>query len=925
MSATRVPIAAADWLSAHLLNSIGSIRPDERRDVAGAFVTLLGFMAGHALLETARDALFLATIPASQLPWVYLTIAVVALLLAQRRFSVPERVAGWHELTIWLVLAGIVTLIFWLLIPVADNWIYYALYTWSGVLATLVVVRFWTVLGNRFTVTQAKRLFAVIGTGSVAGAIAGSAFARLMTGLLPARHVVLAAAAVFFVSALGPRMLRQEPTAPLADEKSGLDIARLGQFIWQRPYLRRVAVLILVATITVTFVDFVFKLKVSRVVSDDELGAFFSSVYLSLNVLSLVVQVFFVSWLFRRVGVNWALAVVPMLLLLGATGFVIGGSLLLVLVLKAADGTLRHSLNRTGTELLFVPLAVDVRGRAKAFVDVIGQRGGQALASLLILVTVSVTTREVVFGVGAALAAAVWLYLAIDLRRYYLDVFRETLADEITETRIRFPALDMVSLGTLVSTLNSTDDRKVIAAMDMLAAEGKVGVVPGLILYHPSSSVVIHALDVFTRSARDDCAPIAERLSAHSDPEVRAALLRFQSSVKPEELALKAALEDPSLAVRSTALVGLVAGGWLLPPEALKALDDASRSGTPEELIALGNAIRLQPSSVFDDVLLQLSQSNAPEVQREAVRAMRAVRSAGYAPRLMAMLQQRALREEVRKTLVSLGPNAFTRLVSALRDPAQPHGVKRHVPGAIAEFHSQQSADALLDHLQLETDGMVRFKILRALGKLRNSEPQLELDGKRLGQALHDTLAVALRFMRWRQALDRGAGEDVTRQTEVERALASLLKDKQWHAVERLFRLLNLQTNNEDFHRIYRGLQSVSRESQAGSRELLEHLVVPPVKKPLLDLIDDLFDPTGVSEANDEDTESAPSYESVLRELVNSPLESLSSFAACHIGELELSELLELVGRTKPLSESHAEVLRQVSGRLDEPGRGVTV
>ena len=52
------------------------IRPTERRGVLAAFLTMAAAMAAHQLLETARDALFLASLPASRLPWVYLAIAV---------------------------------------------------------------------------------------------------------------------------------------------------------------------------------------------------------------------------------------------------------------------------------------------------------------------------------------------------------------------------------------------------------------------------------------------------------------------------------------------------------------------------------------------------------------------------------------------------------------------------------------------------------------------------------------------------------------------------------------------------------------------------------------------------------------------------------------------------------------------------------
>src|SRR5688500_11467613 len=56
-----------------------AVTPEARRNTIAAFTTLLVITTGHTLLETARDALFLAKVPASQLPWMYLVIVLVAL------------------------------------------------------------------------------------------------------------------------------------------------------------------------------------------------------------------------------------------------------------------------------------------------------------------------------------------------------------------------------------------------------------------------------------------------------------------------------------------------------------------------------------------------------------------------------------------------------------------------------------------------------------------------------------------------------------------------------------------------------------------------------------------------------------------------------------------------------------------------------
>ncbi|MHC5035070.1 MAG: hypothetical protein ACYTFZ_08545, partial [Planctomycetota bacterium] len=104
-------------VTARFLSAITSVRPDERRHTFGAFLTLFGFMAGHALLETARDALFLASWSASQLPWAYLLIAVCALAVVQSQQRLLRRFETRHELTAWLGLCAAITFGFWVVVP----------------------------------------------------------------------------------------------------------------------------------------------------------------------------------------------------------------------------------------------------------------------------------------------------------------------------------------------------------------------------------------------------------------------------------------------------------------------------------------------------------------------------------------------------------------------------------------------------------------------------------------------------------------------------------------------------------------------------------------------------------------------------------------------------------------------------------------
>ena len=48
-------------------------------------------------------------------------------------------------------------------------------------MGTLTAVQFWLVMGDSYTITQAKRLYKLIGAGSVLGAVAGAALARVVS------------------------------------------------------------------------------------------------------------------------------------------------------------------------------------------------------------------------------------------------------------------------------------------------------------------------------------------------------------------------------------------------------------------------------------------------------------------------------------------------------------------------------------------------------------------------------------------------------------------------------------------------------------------------------------------------------------------------------------------------------------------------
>jgi HEAT repeat protein len=383
---------------------------------------------------------------------------------------------------------------------------------------------------------------------------------------------------------------------------------------------------------------------------------------------------------------------------------------------------------------------------------------------------------------------------------------------------------------------------------------------------------------------------VADRLLGHEDPRVRAAALRARTVVRPDEALLRRAAADPDPLVSATALMGLVAGGWAREREQ-ETVDELMRSPSPEGRRALAAAMRAQPVAAFESLLLRLADDPDEEVQIEAATAMGALRVPSFVPALLPMLSGSRLRPVARAALVAFGPEALGPLDEALRDEHLPQEVRRHVPRTISRFPAAEAAPLLLRQLVREEDGAVRYKILRGLGRLAAENPGLELDAEVLRDATQRTLEVLFRLVHWRTVLTEGAAADPRRATPGHELLLALVRDREAHAVERLFRLLGLRFRGEDFEKIYRGLRNASAKARAGSRELLENLIPSPLRETVVAVVDDVPDGERLRRAGALYDARPLSYEALLALLIEEPNETVRCLAVYHVGELGLSAL----------------------------------
>ena len=804
-----------------VLRRFVDIRVDERRAVLLCALVLFSMVAGHMMLETARDALFLGKLAASRLPLVYGALAGLA-LVATTASDQLVRIAGRRNaLVATLTLAVYGTVLFYLLPKTGP--VVFALYLWSGLIGTVVVIQFWIFAAQLFTVEQAKRVFGLLAAGGARGALVGASASKVILWVdaeLPT--LLVTGAGMFMLSAFVLTSFRSDSGGLAASDRksAGGSLARL---LSRYPYLGRLIGLIIIATATVLIVDYMFKEAATRNVTD--LGGFFATYYAIFAAASLVFQVVGAGFLLRRLGVLTSLLVMPVLLLFGGAGTaLLGGVLMGAILTKGVDGAMRHSLHRVSTELLWMPLPAAVRERAKGLLDGGLNRGTQAVTAALLLglATLGWATPMILGAVVAGLSL-IWVVLALSLRRPYVNLYRQGLARRNVDS---LAELDLNSLEVLVEALSSDDDREVIAAMSLLAAKGRQRLIPSLILYHGSTEVLLEAMRLVATEDRDDWIPIARKLLSHADERVRAnALAALARRGKlPEDLSRS--MDDVSAAVRARATfwqVQLDGVDSAAADPKVRALLDNPEAG--EAVAELLRAIAEDGDGRWSDVVLERVESTDPEIGRLAVSATGVLRDPRFIPVLISRLGRRDGRAAVRAALLAMGDPALEALIEALRDRSTSTQIRVHLPRSIALFKTPEAARFLLEHLAVERLGVVRYRILRVLSRLV-VDIGLRLPREPIIERLGVNLREYFRLLALSAPLSRGTYELPPEAVESSELLRGLLEDKQTQALERCFLLLQMAHPTEDISAIAAAVAGADRRTRANALEFVDNLTM---------------------------------------------------------------------------------------------------
>lgn len=848
--------------------------------ILSASATLGGIVAAHVLLETARDALFLTELGPQALPFVYMVMAAIGFLAARTDQFIARTFGRQNALVLGLMGAATGTMLFYS--GGMDQTLAFALYLWAGVITTLLTVQFWLAVGQRITPAQGRRLYGLLAAGGVFGGVLGGSFGAFLAQRFSILALLPAAASLHLLTAwlatIAPPATIVPTVAPRVRMKEGLGEVR------HDSYLVRVALLMLVSAATLLFVDYLFKSEMTARMPPERLGVALARYYAAMNAVALVVQLFVAMRVLQRMGTVLALTILPVLILCaGGIGLLFSAPLLFVLLAKSADGALRFSLHRVSTELLFLPLGHEERARTKPLFDTVLARIAQGLVALVVLLgTRFATASALTFSILTVGLAASWIGLAWSLRKPYLERFRSMLGGPARRAGFALDDLNLDSLAILVEALSSPDENRVLAAMQLFKEGNRTKLVPALLLYHPSPRVLVRALDVLPAKGRSDWVPLAERLLGHEDEQVRLAAIRalgasgHLAGVEPATFG-----DHPSLAAWAAFFLA-------------DATDEPSRHPALEELLsergttvgqsALLQAITGSTSPGWADAVLKLEALGRPELDRFLPAAMAKTRDRRFVNPLISRLSRRETRSEVRRALVRFGDVALEALQRTLYDRSTPPALALHIPRAISRFGNQRAGEVLLESMERNLAGSLRYKSLRGLGRLVSMhavapDPARILPLIERNLTEHARLAVAHAALTLRSDPPPLSGL----------LFFGLLEDKMRQALERALRLIQMLHPREDFRRVYHGLLSGDARSRIAATEILE-VTSLSYGEQIQGLVRRLGDGDWRPQAETPDLALRVEI-MALSELLEDPDPLLSALSAAYAKELDIAEL----------------------------------
>jgi len=372
-----------------------NVKQKELPLLLGGILLFFLLFTAYAMLRPVRETMGIAG-GIANLQWLF-TVTFIASIVLQAGFGWLVTKVSRRLIMPWVYgffIANLLLFIASFLLAPNNAWTARLFYVWLSVFNLLAVSLTWSVLNDLIDAEQSRRLFAIVASGSSAGAIVGPILTLSLvkavgtSGLLSISAIILTVAAIIAVQLhkWRDRYPAENGSGSRAERERALGGNPFAGTVstFKSPYLMGIAVFVALAASANTFLYF----ELMRIVSIDyplraEQTQLFSVIDLIVNSLTILMQLFVTGRMAQRLGIGSLLMIVPIVTALGFLWLALMPLLTVVVVVMVIRRIGQYALIRPGREMLYGVTTAEDKYKARNFIDTVLYRGGDMASAWL--------------------------------------------------------------------------------------------------------------------------------------------------------------------------------------------------------------------------------------------------------------------------------------------------------------------------------------------------------------------------------------------------------------------------------------------------------------------------------------------------------------------------------------------------------------
>lgn len=368
-----------------------TLSADKKSFIFAALLCAFGISADYGVVRPACTSIFLSIFSAEWFPYAWLTTVPINFLAV---YFYNHFLPKWGPrktflmITVFSILVNALTPV---MLPIFPEYIFLQ-FVWKEIYILLMFKQIWSLIHTTIDTRKAKYLYGLMfgigGLGSLMGACAPGFLAVQMGSSM---LMTLSLPIYLFVAHFYNVMLKKCDIEHKENFSEVLCIKETSpnqafSSIKNSKLLQFVLLLVVFMQISIAFVDYEFNMFLQKAIPSMDLRTQYCGRLSSLiNTITLTLQFFGVFIFIQVLGLKKSHLLVPIFLMMNVFIFMLFPSFYMIsycfLAIKAVD----YSFFGIIREMLYIPLKLDEKFRAKAIIDVFAYRTSRAAASCFLL------------------------------------------------------------------------------------------------------------------------------------------------------------------------------------------------------------------------------------------------------------------------------------------------------------------------------------------------------------------------------------------------------------------------------------------------------------------------------------------------------------------------------------------------------------